>query len=274
MVFVRFLGLRAWRLANAVRARRGTWFLSNAVAIMARPISGALIVMSIQFRQVEPRRLYQQIADQIRELIQQGGFDIGTRLPAERDLAQQLGVSRPSLREALIALDVEGSVEIRGGSGVYVCTPPERPAREPAALGESPSELMQARAALEGSVVVLACARLTAEALERLRAIVNDMRSEVTHRRSPIESDRLFHITVAELTGNSVLVRLVSDLFDERHSPISAKLRSRYENTRTWNMALKEHEAILRALEARDPLAAESAMRSHLKMSEQRWVGG
>ena len=274
MVFVRFLGLRAWRLANAVRARRGTWFLSNAVAIMARPISGALIVMSIQFRQVEPRRLYQQIADQIRELIQQGGFDIGTRLPAERDLAQQLGVSRPSLREALIALDVEGSVEIRGGSGVYVCTAPERPAREPAALGESPSELMQARAALEGSVVVLACARLTAEALERLRAIVNDMRSEVTHRRSPIESDRLFHITVAELTGNSVLVRLVSDLFDERHSPISAKLRSRYENTRTWNMALKEHEAILRALEARDPLAAESAMRSHLKMSEQRWVGG
>jgi GntR family transcriptional repressor for pyruvate dehydrogenase complex len=56
--------------------------------------------------------------------------------------------------------------------------------------------------------------------------------------------------------------------------PISAKLRSRYENTRTWNMAVKEHEAVLRALEARDPLAAESAMRSHLKMSEERWVGG
>jgi GntR family transcriptional regulator, transcriptional repressor for pyruvate dehydrogenase complex len=230
--------------------------------------------MSSQFRQIEPRRLYQQIADQIRELIQQGGFEVGTRLPAERDLAQQLGVSRPSLREALIALDVEGSVEIRGGSGVYVCTPSERPARESPALGESPSELMQARAALEGSVVVLACARVTTEALERLRAIVDDMRAEVTRRRAPVEPDRLFHITVAELTGNSVLVRLVGDLFDERHSPISAKLRSRYENARTWNMALKEHEAILRALEARDPLAAESAMRSHLKMSEQRWVGG
>jgi GntR family transcriptional regulator, transcriptional repressor for pyruvate dehydrogenase complex len=230
--------------------------------------------MSAQFKQVEPRRLYQQIADQIRELIQQGGFDVGTRLPPERDLAQQLGVSRPSLREALIALDVEGSVEIRSGSGVYVCTPPERPARESAALGESPSELMQARAALEGSVVVLACARVTAEALERLRGIVNDMRAEVTRLRAPIEPDRLFHLTVAEMTGNSVLVRLVGELFDERHSPISAKLRSRYENRRTWNMAVKEHEAVLRALEARDPLAAESAMRSHLKMSEERWVGG
>lgn len=230
--------------------------------------------MSVQFKPVETRRLYQQIADQIRELIQHGGFDVGTRLPPERDLAQQLGVSRPSLREALIALDVEGSVEIRGGSGVYVSTPPERPAREPVALGESPSELMQARAALEGAVVVLACARITPQALERLRGIVDDMRTEVTRRRSPVEPDRLFHLTVAEMTGNSVMVRLVGEMFDERHSPISTKLRSRYENARTWNMALKEHEAILRALEARDPLAAESAMRHHLKMSEERWVGG
>jgi GntR family transcriptional repressor for pyruvate dehydrogenase complex len=230
--------------------------------------------MSAQFKQVEPRRLYQQIADQIRELVQQGGFDVGTRLPPERDLAQQLGVSRPSLREALIALDVEGSVEIRGGSGVYVCTPPERPVREATALGESPSELMQARAALEGSVVVLACARVTPEALKRLHGIVNDMRAEVTRRRAPVEPDRQFHLTVAEMTGNSVLVHLVAELFDERHSPISAKLRSRYDNTRTWTMAVKEHEAVLRALEARDPLAAEAAMRTHLKLSEERWVGG
>lgn len=244
------------------------------VVIMVRPIRSHSSTMSVQFKQVEPRRLYQQIADQIRELIEQGGFDVGTRLPAERDLAQQLGVSRPSLREALIALDVQGSVEIRSGSGVYVCTPPERPARESVALGESPSELMQARAALEGSVVVLACARVTEESLKRLRGIVKDMRDEVTRRRTPIEPDRLFHLTVAEMTGNSVMVRLVGELFDERHSPISSKLRSRYENARTWNMALKEHEAILRALEARDPLAAESAMRSHLKMSEERWVGG
>jgi len=99
-------------------------------------------------------------------------------------------VSRPSLREALIALDVEGSVEIRGGSGVYVCTPPERPARESAALGDSPSELMQARTALEGSVVVLACARVTAQALERLRGIVNNMRAEVTRRRAPRRRSR------------------------------------------------------------------------------------
>lgn len=228
--------------------------------------------MTVQLKPVEPRRLYQQIADQIRELIRQGGFDTGTRLPPERDLAQQLGVSRPSLREAMVALDVEGTVEIRSGSGVYVSKRPERPDKT-ASLGESPMELMQARSALEGSVVVLACAHATEEWLARLRDIVKSMRTEIARRRTPLEFDRQFHLTVAEMSGNLVMVRMVGELFDERHSPISAKLSSRFENTRTWNMALKEHEAILLALEARDPLAAQAAVRSHLKASEQRWVG-
>lgn len=231
--------------------------------------------MPPKLKPVEPRRLYQQIADQIRELIQRGGFDTGTRLPPERDLAQQLGVSRPSLREALIALDVEGTVEIRSGSGVYVCNPPpERSLKTTAALGDSPTELMQARAAIEGTIVVLACARVTEESLSQLRKIVSGMRTEISARRSPLEYDRQFHLTIAELSGNSVMVRLIGDLFDERHSPISAKLSARSENTRTWNRALKEHEAVLRALEERDPLAAQAAIRSHLKASEDRWIEG
>ena len=72
------------------------------------------------FQSIEPRRLYRQIADQIRALIKSGEFPAGSRLPPERDLARQLGVSRPSVREALIALEVEGMVEVRIGSGIYV----------------------------------------------------------------------------------------------------------------------------------------------------------
>jgi len=230
--------------------------------------------MPAKLKQIEVRRLYQQIADQIRDLIRQGGFETGTRLPPERDLAQQLGVSRPSLREALVALDVEGVLEIRGGSGVYVCATPLRPARATRALGDSPTELMQARAAIEGAVVVLACAHADKAALLRLRKIVAGMRAEIAGRRMPLELDRQFHLAVAEMSGNAVMVRIVAELFDGRHSPISAKLSSRFENVRTWNLALKEHEAVLRALEARDPLAAQAAMRSHLKASEERWVGG
>ena len=90
-----------------------------------------------QLKQVDNRRLYQQIADQIRSLILDGNFPVGARLPPERDLAHQLGVSRPSVREALIALEVQGSVEVRMGAGVYVCSPPEVAPQATAAMGEN-----------------------------------------------------------------------------------------------------------------------------------------
>lgn len=230
--------------------------------------------MAIQFKPVESRRLYQQIADQIRELIDRGGFEAGARLPPERDLAVQLGVSRPSLREALIALDVEGRVEVRSGSGVYVSPAKPSPAAgQTVAMGESPSQLMEARSVIEGEVVVLACARITDEPLKRLREVLLGMEAAIERRRPKVELDREFHLTLAEASGNAILARLVADLFDERHSPISAKIRSRFESTRTWKAALKEHEAVLTAVEARDPIAAQAAMRAHLKASAQRWVG-
>ena len=230
--------------------------------------------MAIQLKPVESRRLYQQIADQIRELIDRGGFEAGTRLPPERDLALQLGVSRPSLREALIALDVEGRVEVRSGSGVYVSAAKPSPApAKTAAMGESPSQLMEARSIIEGEVVVLACARITDPQLARLRDLLKSMEAEIARRRARLDLDREFHLTLAQMTGNAVLTRLVGELFDERHSPISAKISSRFESTRTWKVALKEHEAILKAVEARDPIAAQAAMRAHLNASALRWVG-
>jgi GntR family transcriptional repressor for pyruvate dehydrogenase complex len=230
--------------------------------------------MSSVLKPVETRRLYQQIADQIRDLIDRGGFESGTRLPPERDLAVQLGVSRPSLREALIALDVEGRVEVRGGSGVYVSAarPNPAPART-VAMGESPSQLMEARSVVEGEVVMLACARMTEEPLARLRMLVKKMGAAIERRRARVDLDREFHMTLAEVSGNAILCRLVAELFDERHSPISAKISSRFESTRTWKTALQEHEAILTALQARDPIAAQSAMRAHLRASAMRWVG-
>lgn len=225
-----------------------------------------------QLKQIDSRRLYQQIADQIRSLIQNGNYAPGARLPPERDLAQQLGVSRPSIREALIALEVEGSVEIRMGAGVYVSHAPERAAHATAAMGESPIELMQARSALEGSVVMLACARVAPEALAALHRSLEDMRQAIAQSRPPFEHDRQFHLLIAAMTGNSVLERLVGELFDERHSPISSQLSVRSESSQTWADALKEHEAILKALESRDVLDAQNAMRSHLKASQERWV--
>jgi GntR family transcriptional regulator, transcriptional repressor for pyruvate dehydrogenase complex len=169
---------------------------------------------------------------------------------------------------------VEGNVEIRSGSGVYVCSQPQPATRKAVpVLGESPRELMQARAALESAVIVIACSHATREQIARLHEIVVKMSAENARSHPPIDLDRQFHITVAEMTGNSVMVRLIGELFDERHSPIFAKLRSRYDNSRTWRAAVKEHGAIVRAIEARDPLGAQAAMLAHLRASELRWVG-
>ncbi|MGU3400499.1 FadR/GntR family transcriptional regulator [Brucellaceae bacterium D45D] len=219
----------------------------------------------------EPRRLYQQIADRVRALIEDGQFPAGSRLPAERELAQQLGVSRPSLREALIALEIAGNVEIRMGSGIYVNARQDKRALSQA-IGESPLEIMQARQLVEGSVVVMACARMTPERLGELRTTLDAMRENVSSDRAAMELDRQFHLLLAGHAGNSVLVKVIRDLFDERHSPLTAQIRTRFENNDTWSLALAEHEIIYLALEARDPMQAQVAMQMHLERSRQRWM--
>jgi len=228
--------------------------------------------MNGQAKAVEPRRLYQQVADEIRDLIEAGEFAAGSRLPPERELAQKLGVSRPSLREALIALEIDGSVEIRMGSGVYVTADPVARPKQTRSLGDSPSELMQARSTLEGATIVLAASRIDAQALAELRASLDEMRIEIDAGRKPLDQDRRFHTIIAEQSGNSVLARLVAELFDERHSPISAQLRVKFEDRQTWKFALDEHEAILAALQNRDPLLAQAALRTHLECSRRRWT--
>jgi GntR family transcriptional regulator, transcriptional repressor for pyruvate dehydrogenase complex len=229
--------------------------------------------MPSNVKQAEPRRLYHQVADQIRNVIDQGGFTPGTRLPPERELALQLGVSRPSLREALLALEIQGRVEVRMGSGVYVCaTPAAVGASEPLALGDSPTELMQARSVFEGSIINLALARVTKPGLERVKACLDTMRQDVRRGHSAVEADRGFHVAIAEMTGNSVLVRIVGDLFDGRHSLISTRMTNRAESARTWAAALREHEAIYQALEARDPQEAVAAMFWHLTASRERLI--
>lgn len=230
--------------------------------------------MPIHQRVGESRRQYQLVADRICTLIEQQRIAAGARLPAERELALQLGVSRPSLREALIALEIDGRVEIRGGSGVYVCAKAVGGGgAATSSLGESPAELMQARVVLEGAVITLAAARVTKTGLQRVEEAMLAMREEHVSGRGPVDADRRFHLSIAEMAGNSVLSDLVGQLFDGRHSPIAARMSGQVESTNTWQSALGEHEAIYRALEARNPQAAMAAMCNHLLASLGRWVG-
>jgi GntR family transcriptional regulator, transcriptional repressor for pyruvate dehydrogenase complex len=222
---------------------------------------------------IEPKRLYRQIADQVRSLVEQGEFPPGTRLPAERELAQQLGVSRPSVREALIALEVEGLVEVRMGSGIYVrdLSAPGG-ARVQPVTAEPPLEIIRARELIECELAARAADTMKARQVGGLKEAIRLMQREVDQGHMPTQGDRLFHVRIVEAAGNAVLTRIVTELYDERHNPLFAQLGSHFENSASWRLAIAEHQAVVEAISAQDPAAARQAMSRHLTLSHDRFT--
>ena len=220
---------------------------------------------------IAPQRLYRQIADQLRALITQGEFAVGDRLPAERDLAQQLGVSRPSVREALIALEVEGWVEVRTGSGVYVLERERRAAAPVAETEWGPLELIRARRVVEGETAAIAAVQRRRPHLDAMGRALDDMRDMAARQVMPMEGDRAFHLAIVEACDNTVLSETVQGFWDSRRGPIFTRLGGYFETVTSWRMAIAEHEAIRDAIAARDAAAARTAMHTHMDKSHQRF---
>jgi len=226
----------------------------------------------VPIQSIEPRRLYRQIADQIRTLIRSKEFPAGSRLPPERDLARQLGVSRPSVREALIALEVEGLVDVRVGSGIYVLGNRADGEHPEVATGSGPFELLRARWIIEGE-----CAALAARAARKpqlaamVEALAQMERIKDVERRPPLAADRLFHLRVAEATGNGALVSVVKMLWEERMGPLFTRLEHHYDTPKSWDNALAEHRLVLDAIIRRDVEGARTAMQRHLDRAYRRF---
>lgn len=223
------------------------------------------------FSVVESRRLYHQVADQMRSLIDKGVFPDGSRLPAERELAELLAVSRPTVREALIVLEVEGRVQIRMGSGVYIAS--RKPAAaEPVATGEleGPFELLRARAIVECAIAEEAARVVRPDQIAVLDDILSRMEVSLEDRAMALSLDRDFHIAVAAIIDNGTLNRFVGSIHDLRMTPYFEKLASYFENPETWRAAMEEHRAIRDAIAAGSPVGARTAMRAHLDQSQLR----
>lgn len=220
---------------------------------------------------VEARRLYRQVADQLRALIDSGEYGVGDRLPTERELAEQLKISRPTVREALIALEVEGRVRIRVGSGIYVSEPAAPSQPVPAEI-EGPFELLRAREFIEGAIAEQAARVATPEDIVRIDASLQAMATVQHPGEDSMVHDRAFHVAVSGCLDNAVLVRVVGELFDQRLNPYFAKLAQYFENPQSWSAALAEHRAIRDAIVARNPEAAGKAMREHLACSQARFA--
>ena len=224
---------------------------------------------------VEPKRLYRQIAEQLRSLISQGEFAAGTRLPAERDLAKQLGVSRPSVREALIAMEVEGWVEVRTGSGVYVLDRSVRTRRAigpPIALTEwGPLELIRARRVVEGEIALMAATQARRKDTDTMRLAIDAMTTDANRGVLPLDGDRAFHTAIVEACGNTVLIETVQSFWDSRRGPLFTRLGGYFETMKSWQSAIAEHEAIFAAICAHDGATARAAMHAHMDKSHARF---
>ena len=219
---------------------------------------------------VEPRRLYLQIADQARALIAAGEFPAGSRLPAERELAKRFGVSRPTLREALIALEVQGYVDVRPGSGILVTTP--NGATADCSSAEGPLEILRARILLEGEIAAEAAGIMKPKDIAALEEILNSMKTKAGDEAALVGSDRQFHQYIAAKLANKVLLRIVMGLFDQRDTPVAQQFATDFDNAKTWTAVSAEHRKVVTALAARDPERARKAMREHLRKSHNRWA--
>lgn len=218
----------------------------------------------------EPRRLYRQIAEQLRARIRSGQYPLGARLPPERDLAQQLKVSRPTVREALIALEVEGLVEVRMGSGIYVAGR-EAVATPAAETAIGPFDGIRARQLIEREIAAtVARSPRRSAVVTALRETLAQMEGDLARGELPVRGDRQFHLCLAEGTDNAALVRVLTELYDERDTPLFERLGQHFEDAATWRLAVAEHRAVVDAIAEGDARAARAAMHVHLELTHER----
>lgn len=209
------------------------------------------------------RRLYQQVADQLRADITAGKYEVNSRLPAERLMAAEFDVSRPTIREAIIALEIGGLVEVRVGSGVYVVSKTgDRHA--PTELDIGPFELLEARRMIESDLASVAAARIDALQLARLDQLLEEMTHENEIGAVGERADREFHNVIAQATRNSALVSTVEHLWSVRET--SPMIVTMLNKARAYGIQpmIEDHQRIVDALRERDPDGAHSAMHSHL----------
>ncbi|WP_442947389.1 FadR/GntR family transcriptional regulator [Novosphingobium sp.] len=208
-------------------------------------------------------RLYKRVAHTMIKEMQSGAYSIGDRMPAERDIAVKLGVSRPVVREAMLAMEVLGLVEARLGAGTFVLRLPGE--NDEPSFTVSPFELIEARLLFEGEAAALAAQHITDEELQRLETLISAMQRENAKEGDEEDADKLFHMTIAGASRNAAVARTIEQLWELRSS--SSECRLLLEKARTANVkpVVEEHAAIVLALKSREPVAARNAMHAHLR---------
>ena len=214
---------------------------------------------------MKDKRLFHTVAEQIMEMIKSGAFPPGSRLPGERELAERFEVSRVTIREAEIALQALGHIDIKTGSGVYVLSPSDTSSEGWPLL--SAFEVTEARLIFESEAAALAARHVDDVDMRQLESLVARMSStDPADEEDSQQADREFHLTIAAASKNAAVKYIIETLW---------KMRTEIESVRTVHAAIcaeeepshrgSEHADILEAMKNRDPGAARSAMQSHFQ---------
>ncbi|PVZ84948.1 transcriptional regulator ExuR [Serratia sp. S1B] len=219
----------------------------------------------------ETRRLYQQLAAELKRRIEGGVYSVGDKLPAERYIAEEMNVSRTVVREAIIMLEVEGYVEVRKGSGIHVISNQQKnlvgvsDSLEFVTAG--PFELLQARQLIESNIAEFAATQVTKQDIVLLMEIQEQARQEDRFRDS--QWDLKFHVQVAQATQNTAMATIVEKMWAQRVSnPYWLKLHEHIDE-RSIDSWCDDHDEILKALIRKDPHGAKLAMWQHLENTKQ-----
>lgn len=218
-------------------------------------------------RNFEPKRPYQKVGLELRQMLVEKDYKVGDKLPAERDIAELLGVTRTVVREALIMLELENLVEVRKGSGVFIIDLPTSSSGSQSLKDDvGPFELLQARQLLESNIAEFAALQATPNDIQQMREALDMEISELNQKEGQQYGDKEFHLCVARATQNSVLVDMLLESWERReNSPMWEQLHSRIRGTQYQEQWLQDHSDILLALQKKDPVAAKRAMWQHLE---------
>ena len=187
------------------------------------------------------------------------------------------------MREALIALEVEGLVEVRIGSestfydratGHRASTLHTQSASEALHATAGPFELLRARYTIESECAALAAKSAKKSQINAIEEALEQMQRELEEEKQPLEGDRMFHLRIAEATGNGALVAVVKMLWDERTGPLYKQLEHHYDSPALWTSAMAEHRVVLKAIAVHDAAGARAAMQRHLNQAYKRFNKG
>jgi len=231
------------------------------------------------FEKVRPRKVSAIAAEQIVDAIQRGDYPVSSKLPSEFDLAEQMGVSRPSIREALSALQAMSIIESRPGSGNYILRKPSSSEESDTVhLIESETgclEVMEARGVLEPPIAALVANKASSDIVARLREPINDMRMYAGQDNFDkyFEADKKFHIALADASGNALVAAALSPLLDTMDQRVYREFTRHYylKNVDDLQHVVDLHHEILDAIEANDEKTAFAKTVEHWDRMREIW---